>query len=244
MRPDGRDATRAVYVISVAAELAGVHPQTLRIYERKGLVDPARTERRQPPLQRRRHRPAPPHPGAHQRGPQPRRRPAGAGARGRGRPAARRAGRRAPEGRPRPSPTPTASTAASWCRCSRRSRCSRPAARRADAARQPRPSLLPDPHPVDLRLDHVGPRRRGRPQGTERRCGQQHVHALGDRGGRHLGHLRLPVEVRRERRVRPQSAPDVPVAQSARRVVGPAARSPRPAPRRCRSCSCARRSRG
>ena len=44
MRPDGRDQTRAVYVISVAAELAGVHPQTLRIYERKGLVDPARTD--------------------------------------------------------------------------------------------------------------------------------------------------------------------------------------------------------
>jgi MerR family transcriptional regulator/heat shock protein HspR len=36
-------ADRAVYVISVAAELAGLHPQTLRIYERKGLVDPART---------------------------------------------------------------------------------------------------------------------------------------------------------------------------------------------------------
>jgi len=35
---------RAVYVISVAAELAGVHPQTLRIYERKGLLDPARTQ--------------------------------------------------------------------------------------------------------------------------------------------------------------------------------------------------------
>ena len=35
--------TQAVYVISVAAELAGVHPQTLRIYERKGLVAPART---------------------------------------------------------------------------------------------------------------------------------------------------------------------------------------------------------
>ena len=30
-------------MISVAAELAGVHPQTLRIYERKGLLDPART---------------------------------------------------------------------------------------------------------------------------------------------------------------------------------------------------------
>jgi MerR family transcriptional regulator/heat shock protein HspR len=39
--PHRRD--RAVYVISVAAELAGVHPQTLRIYERKGLLDPART---------------------------------------------------------------------------------------------------------------------------------------------------------------------------------------------------------
>jgi MerR family transcriptional regulator, heat shock protein HspR len=38
-----RQTARAVYVISVAAELAGVHPQTLRIYERKGLVDPART---------------------------------------------------------------------------------------------------------------------------------------------------------------------------------------------------------
>ena len=37
------ERTRAVYVISVAAELAGVHPQTLRIYERKGLLDPART---------------------------------------------------------------------------------------------------------------------------------------------------------------------------------------------------------
>jgi len=32
-----------VYVISVAAELAGVHPQTLRIYERRGLVTPGRT---------------------------------------------------------------------------------------------------------------------------------------------------------------------------------------------------------
>src|SRR5438093_7890239 len=33
----------AVYVISVAAELAGVHPQTLRVYERKGLLRPQRT---------------------------------------------------------------------------------------------------------------------------------------------------------------------------------------------------------
>ena len=37
------DRERAVYVISVAAELVGVHPQTLRIYERRGLVAPART---------------------------------------------------------------------------------------------------------------------------------------------------------------------------------------------------------
>lgn len=43
-RPISQDrAARAVYVISVAAELAGVHPQTLRIYERRGLLDPART---------------------------------------------------------------------------------------------------------------------------------------------------------------------------------------------------------
>jgi len=33
----------AVYVISVAAELSGMHPQTLRIYERRGLLQPART---------------------------------------------------------------------------------------------------------------------------------------------------------------------------------------------------------
>jgi MerR family transcriptional regulator/heat shock protein HspR len=32
-----------VYIISVAAELAGVHPQTLRMYERRGLLSPERT---------------------------------------------------------------------------------------------------------------------------------------------------------------------------------------------------------
>lgn len=45
MATDDR-AERALYVISVAAELAGVHPQTLRIYERKGLLSPARTSGR------------------------------------------------------------------------------------------------------------------------------------------------------------------------------------------------------
>lgn len=44
MANDSRD--RALYIISVAAELAGVHPQTLRIYERKGLIEPSRTEGR------------------------------------------------------------------------------------------------------------------------------------------------------------------------------------------------------
>ena len=41
-RSDSR-SSQTVYVISVAAELAEVHPQTLRIYERKGLLDPTRT---------------------------------------------------------------------------------------------------------------------------------------------------------------------------------------------------------
>jgi MerR family transcriptional regulator, heat shock protein HspR len=40
--PDDEDAP--VYVISVAAELADLHPQTLRAYEREGLLTPARTE--------------------------------------------------------------------------------------------------------------------------------------------------------------------------------------------------------
>ena len=38
-----RSEERAVYIISVAAELAGVHPQTLRMYERRGLLSPKRT---------------------------------------------------------------------------------------------------------------------------------------------------------------------------------------------------------
>ncbi|MDP9320642.1 MAG: MerR family transcriptional regulator [Chloroflexota bacterium] len=35
---------RPVYVISIAASLAGCHPRTLRIYEEEGLVDPVRTD--------------------------------------------------------------------------------------------------------------------------------------------------------------------------------------------------------
>jgi MerR family transcriptional regulator/heat shock protein HspR len=41
--PERSHDDNAVYIISVAAELAGVHPQTLRIYERKGLLSPKRT---------------------------------------------------------------------------------------------------------------------------------------------------------------------------------------------------------
>lgn len=40
---DLRGKDRAVFIISVAAELTGVHPQTLRVYERRGLIAPART---------------------------------------------------------------------------------------------------------------------------------------------------------------------------------------------------------
>ena len=39
-----RASVRAVYVISVASELAGMHAQTLRDYERKGFINPARTQ--------------------------------------------------------------------------------------------------------------------------------------------------------------------------------------------------------
>lgn len=40
---DPKDYNKPVYMISVAAELAGVHPQTLRAYEQKGLLNPQRT---------------------------------------------------------------------------------------------------------------------------------------------------------------------------------------------------------
>lgn len=40
----GSNPDQAIYIISVAAELAGVHPQTLRVYERKGLLHPQRTQ--------------------------------------------------------------------------------------------------------------------------------------------------------------------------------------------------------
>ena len=39
----GHDPAAAVFVISVAAELSGLHPQTLRTYERMGLITPGRT---------------------------------------------------------------------------------------------------------------------------------------------------------------------------------------------------------
>ena len=41
--PDPASPDSAVFVISVAAELTGLHPQTLRTYERMGLITPGRT---------------------------------------------------------------------------------------------------------------------------------------------------------------------------------------------------------
>lgn len=38
-----RDKDKPLYVISVAAELVDMHPQTLRLYERKGLIEPSRS---------------------------------------------------------------------------------------------------------------------------------------------------------------------------------------------------------
>ncbi len=43
MNPLGPEPDAAVYVISVAAQLTGLHPQTLRTYERMGLITPGRT---------------------------------------------------------------------------------------------------------------------------------------------------------------------------------------------------------
>jgi MerR family transcriptional regulator, heat shock protein HspR len=43
VNPGWGDLDRGLFSISVAAELAGLHPQTLRIYEREGLLDPARS---------------------------------------------------------------------------------------------------------------------------------------------------------------------------------------------------------
>ena len=45
MAEDGRDMDKdkPLYVISVAAELVDMHPQTLRLYERKGLIEPSRS---------------------------------------------------------------------------------------------------------------------------------------------------------------------------------------------------------
>jgi MerR family transcriptional regulator/heat shock protein HspR len=45
-QPEEIDDEKGLYVISVAAELSGLHPQTLRQYDRLGLVSPSRTEGR------------------------------------------------------------------------------------------------------------------------------------------------------------------------------------------------------
>jgi DNA-binding transcriptional MerR regulator len=44
MRPADADPTRGLYGISVAAEIVGMDPQSLRLYESRGLLRPARTD--------------------------------------------------------------------------------------------------------------------------------------------------------------------------------------------------------
>ncbi|CAO5173019.1 MerR family transcriptional regulator, heat shock protein HspR [Frankia sp. AiPs1] len=44
MRPSDVDPAQGVYGISVAADLVGMDPQSLRLYERRGLLEPARTD--------------------------------------------------------------------------------------------------------------------------------------------------------------------------------------------------------
>ncbi len=43
MRSSDNDRNKPLYMISVAAELTGMHPQTLRVYEQKGIVTPGRS---------------------------------------------------------------------------------------------------------------------------------------------------------------------------------------------------------
>jgi len=44
LRARADDRSQGLFAISVAAELTGLHPQTIRIYEREGLVRPSRSE--------------------------------------------------------------------------------------------------------------------------------------------------------------------------------------------------------
>ena len=44
MEPMGKRKKQGAYMISAVAEMYGIHPQTLRLYEREGLLKPSRTE--------------------------------------------------------------------------------------------------------------------------------------------------------------------------------------------------------
>lgn len=105
---------------------------------------------REPPLQRRRHRAAPPHPGPGRRGHEPRGHPPGDGARGRGRAAAGRERRVAPSrGRRRGRRLAPVAALATWCRCARPSRSSAAPASATPAADPVRSGR----DPLDLRED-------------------------------------------------------------------------------------------
>ena len=124
---DGADRARGVYMISVAAELAGMHPQTLRIYETRGLITPEALAEEHAAVLAGGRRPPAPHPGAHRRARhEPRRGGAGLRARGGARAhapphAQPRAPRRAHPGGAASarSSACAARSSASWCRTSR-----------------------------------------------------------------------------------------------------------------------------
>ena len=166
---------QGVFMISVAAELAGMHPQTLRIYESRGLIKPKRSPEADPALLTARRRAAAAHPGAHDRGrPEPRRRRARARARGAdGRDAARSSS--SMRSRPRScsarccsrSRRCTAPTSASSCAGSRPARCCAP--RDAEAPGHAfRVRQRTDERRCNLTSSRSSPRRRSRPRSGSR----------------------------------------------------------------------------
>ena len=212
-------------------------PQTLRVYERKGLLDPSRTEGGSRRFSEAGPRPAPPDPGPDQRRAQPGGGPPGAGARGRGGPAPDASW--TPPG-PTPArrwPSPTASTAGSWCHCpSRRCRPGRPGVAPARNGRirddhQPRPLDAQDPGGV-LRGRRAGPsrpQRRGHPRppaGRRARPGRRHRRTHPHPGGRRAGRGRATGS--------PPTSPDCPRPSAGRsRASTAACATPSRRPTRC-----------
>ncbi len=150
--------TRAVYVISVAAELAGMHPQTLRQYERRGLVNPARTRGGNRRYSDDGHRRAAPRRRARLRGDEPRGHPPGDAARGGERPVCATSWRRRRHRRSRPPPRRSGASAVTSCRCARPSPCSARLRRSSpsSAAASRKPELAADADAGSVRAWRCG----------------------------------------------------------------------------------------